>query len=250
MKNIFIKIIAIIIIVAVLVFAFEKIFINSDEVVETANQEVIQEDIQAEDPDFNCLVIGNSITMHSKGNIGMAATDQYHDYYYLTKTRLQEKYETVNMTRVSAIDWEENRIISSRTDWINEHLTENIVSNQDLVIFQLGDNCVPTETFKESAKELVEHIKKYSPNAKMIWVAMWFINEERLAMIPEICQEYGIDFIDITDLVTDEYKSYIGEKRIGANGEDITVSTIEEAFHPNNKGMQIISDRICEKIGM
>lgn len=250
MKNIFIKIAIAILIIIILVVVFEKFLINSNDVQETANKEIIQEDIQAEDPDMNCLVIGNSITMHSKGNIGMAASDEYHDYYYLLKTKLQEKYETVNMTRVSAIDWEENRIISSRTDWINEHLTEEVVANQDLVIFQLGDNCVPTESFKESTEELVKHIKQYSPNAKMIWVAMWFIDEERLAMIPEICNEFGIDFINITDLVTDEYKSYIGDKRVGSEGEDITVSTIEEAFHPNNKGMQIICDRICEKIGI
>ena len=95
---------------------------------------------------------------------------------------------------------------------------------------------------------MIEHVKQYSPNAKMIWVAMWFINEERLAMIPNICEKYGIDFVNITDLVTEEYQSYIGEKRTGVNGEDVTSSTREEAFHPNNKGMEMIAERIYEKL--
>ena len=180
----------------------------------------------------------------------MAATDKEHDYYYLLEQKLKQKYESLNMNRISAIDWEENRIISSRTDWLNEHFTEDLISNQDLVIFQLGDNCVPTESFEQSAIEMIEKVKEHSPNAKMIWIAMWFINEERLAMIPMICEKYGIDFINITDLVTEQYQSHIGEKRTGTKGEDITVGTREEAFHPNNEGMKIIAERIFKVLGI
>lgn len=194
---------------------------------------------------YDCLVIGNSITLE-KGGIGMAATDSQHDYYYLLEQKLKQKHEKVGMNRISAIHWEENRIISSRTDWLNENLTPDLISDKDLVVFQLGDNCVPTESFEQSAIEMIEHVKTYSPNAKMIWVAMWFINEERLAMIPGICEKYGIDFVNITDLVTEEYQSYIGEKRTGVNGEDVTSSTREEAFHPNNQGMEMIAGRIYE----
>ena len=202
---------------------------------------------EKEENAYNALVIGNSITLE-KGGIGMAATDKEHDYYYLLEQKLKQKYETVAMNRISAIDWEENRIISSRTDWLNEHLTENLISNQDLVIFQLGDNCVPTESFEQSAIEMIEKVKQHSPNAKMIWVAMWFINEERLAMIPTICEKYGIEFVNITDLVTEQYQSHIGEKRTGTKGEDVTVGTREEAFHPNNEGMKIIMERIYKNL--
>lgn len=202
---------------------------------------------EKEESAYNALVIGNSITLE-KGGIGMAATDKEHDYYYLLEQKLKQKYETVAMKRISAIDWEENRIISSRTDWLKEHLTEDLISNQDLVIFQLGDNCVPTESFEQSAVEMIEKVKQHSPNAKMIWVAMWFINEERLAMIPTICEKYGIEFINITDLVTEQYQSHIGEKRTGTKGEDITVVTREEAFHPNNEGMKIIMERIYKNL--
>ena len=204
---------------------------------------------EKEENAYHALVIGNSITLE-KGGIGMAATDKEHDYYYLLEKKLKQKYESLNMNRISAIDWEENRIISSRTDWLNEHFTEDLISNQDLVIFQLGDNCVPTESFEQSAIEMIEKVKEHSPNAKMIWIAMWFINEERLAMIPTICEKYGIDFINITDLVTEQYQSHIGEKRTGTKGEDITVGTREEAFHPNNEGMKIIAERIFKVLGI
>lgn len=198
---------------------------------------------------INCLVIGNSITLERAG-IGMAASDEFHDYYYLIKSRLEEKYDKVNMNRISAIDWEENRKISSRTDWIQSNLTPDLISNQDVVIFQIGDNTVPTETFEESVTELVNHVKKYSPNSKMVLVGMWFINEERLAMMPELAKKLEMDFVNISDLVVDENKSYIGAEVIGINGQKDLISTIEEAFHPNDEGMRKIADRICNTLGL
>ena len=202
---------------------------------------------QKEKQDYNALVIGNSLTLE-KGGIGMAASDEYHDYYYLVKKKLSENYAKLNMNRISAIHWEENRIISSRTDWINENLPEETVKNLDLVIFQLGDNCVPTEQFEQSATELINHVKKYSPNAKMLWVGMWFINEERLAMLPNICEKNGVEFVNISDLVVDEYKSHVGATLTSTTGEIMAIETIEEAFHPNDEGMKQIANRIIEKL--
>ena len=254
MKKI-LKILLALIIIGGIVFCSEKLLIHKeaeDPIIQAQKEKTFVEvdnDSEENDEVFDCLIIGNSLTIE-KGNIGMAASDQYHDYYYLTKTRLEEKYKTVNMSRISAILWEENRIISSRTDWINENLTPDLVSNKDVVIFQLGDNCVPTESFMESCTELVNYVKKYSPDAKMLWVGMWFINEERYEMIPTLCKNLDMEFIDITDLVQEKYRSYIGAKRVGTNGEDITVSTNEEAFHPNDEGMKIISDRICDKLDL
>lgn len=259
MKNILKKFIFAILVIVVLIFIAEKLFIK-EEIIETSENEIIAQqnelsnenennEILEQEEEYNVLVIGNSLTIERDG-IGMAASDQYHDYYYLTKERLQEKYKNLNMNRISAIHWEENRIIKSRTDWINDNLKEDLVKDQDLVIFQLGDNCVPTETFESSVTELVNHVKKYSPDAKMLLVGMWFVNEERLSMMPQIAQNLGMEFVDISDLVVDENKSYIGAEVTTIDGKKNTISTIEEAFHPNDEGMKKISDRICEKIGL
>ena len=133
---------------------------------------------------------------------------------------------------------------------IQDNLKEDVVKNQDLVIFQLGDNCVPTETFEQSVTELVNHVKQYSPKAKMLLVGMWFINEERLAMMPTLAQNLGMEFVNISDLVVDENKSHIGAEVTAIDGKKNTIATIEEAFHPNDEGMQKIADRICEKLGL
>lgn len=255
MKKVLLKIFFALIIVGLIFFGIEKIFIineeeqvqsnsedsiNNTEIVELPKKNKLPENVE----EINCLVVGNSITLERDG-IGMAASDEFHDYYYLVKSRLESKYNKVNMNRISAIDWEENRKISSRTDWIQSNLTPDLISNKDLVIFQIGDNTVPTETFEESVTELVDYVKKYSPDSEMILMGMWFINEERLAMMPEIAKKLGMDFINISDLVVDENKSYIGAEVTGVNGQKDIISTIEEAFHPNDEGMKKIADRIC-----
>lgn len=216
---------------------------------EVSNQETEKLPEEAPENAYRALVIGNSLTLERDG-IGMAASDQYHDYYYLLQKRLQEKYQSLEMKRISCIHWEENRIISSRTDWIAENLKEDLVKDLDLVIFQLGDNCVPTETFEPSVTELVQHVKTYSPNAEMLLVGMWFINEERLALMPGIAEKLGMKFVSIRDLVVDENKSHIGAEITTIDGKKNTISTIEEAFHPNDEGMKKIADRLCGAIGI
>lgn len=252
MKNKLIKLGFALVVIAILIFVAEKIFIKEDTI-EVSENEMKQEQNgntknKGKD-EYNVLVIGNSLTIERDG-IGMAASDQYHDYYYLTKQRLEKKYKHLNMNRVSCIHWEENRIIRSRTDWIKDNLKEDLVSNQDLVIFQLGDNCVPTEKFVPDVTELVNHVKTYSPNAKMLLVGMWFINEERLNLMPHLAQDLDMEFVNISDLVVDENKSHIGQEVMAIDGSKDTISTIEEAFHPNDGGMEKIADRICEKIGL
>lgn len=254
MKKILKKLLLAVLAVALLIFVAEKILIPKQTMEVSENETMSQQpetknQTPKEEEAYQVLVIGNSLTIERDG-IGMAASDPYHDYYYLTQKRLEQVHKNLNMNRISCIHWEENRIIRSRTDWIQDNLKEDVVKNQDLVIFQLGDNCVPTETFEQSVTELVNHVKQYSPKAKMLLVGMWFINEERLAMMPTLAQNLGMEFVNISDLVVDENKSHIGAEVTAIDGKKNTIATIEEAFHPNDEGMQKIADRICEKLGL
>ena len=88
------------------------------------------------------------------------------------------------------------------------------------------------------------------PSAALAKASRWFINEERLAIMSQIAQNLGMEFVDISDLVVDENKSHIGAEITTIDGNKNTISTIEEAFHPNDQGMQKIADRICKKLGL
>lgn len=184
--------------------------------------------------DYNVYVIGNDITTKDETK-GLAATDEKHDYYYLTKTRLENTFEKVNINRINAVDWEENKLTSTREDWLSKNLTEDKLKNLDLVIFQLGDHFQPEEDFETSVNKMVEHVRTYYPNAEMIWVGIWNANEKIQINLPGICERLGIEFVNISDLNVPEYQSLVTQQ-----------IDLEEVFYPNNEAMQIISNRIIE----
>lgn len=191
--------------------------------------------------EYNALVIGNDITTKDGGR-GLAATDEAHDYYTLTKTRLENMFEKVNMKRINATEWEENKYTQTRQQWLAQNLKKADVSNLDLVIFQLGDNYHSTDDFEASVTELVDGIREYSPNAEMIWVGLWNINEKIFNHLPGICERLEIEFINISDLAVPEYQSLV------SNASDTNLSALDEVFYPNNEAMQIISNRIIETL--
>lgn len=184
--------------------------------------------------EYNVLVIGNDITTKNGGK-GIAATDETHDYYTLTKTRLENTFSKVNMNRINAVEWELPKVIGTRKDWLEKNLKKDTINKLDLVIFQLGDNIQQEQNFEENVTELVEWIRTVSPNAEMLWVGMWDINETILNVLPGICERLEMEFVNISDLVVPEYQSLVTQE-------------LNEAFYPNNEAMQIISNRIIETL--
>ena len=197
---------------------------------------------------YKALVIGNDITSKN-GSTGMSATDEKHDYYYLTKERLQNVFGNVTISRINATEWEKNNVIgSSRTDWLNKNLPKSTVSNLDLVILQLGDNYNQNDNFEESAKEMVEYIRKYSPNAEIIWIGLWESYPKIQNNLPGICETLEIKFINIRDLNTADYQTVVTEKSENVDENNTEVENTVEVMYPNNEAMQMISNRIIEAL--
>ena len=198
---------------------------------------------------YNVLVIGNDITTQNNGK-GVGASDDKHDYYYLTQNKLKQIFDYVNIKRINGIDWEKNNQVGEdRINWLMKNVPENEAKNLDLAILQLGDNYSADDDLETGVKGIVNYLRKYSPNVEIVWVAMWNINEQRLLNLPGMCERLGINFVNISDLSTKaEYKSFFQEGKFVQNISNTTDSEINQVFYPNDKAMQIISDRIIEKL--
>lgn len=189
--------------------------------------------------EYNCLVIGNEITIKDD-SYGAGASEETLDYYYLTKTRLEETFDKINMNRISGVDWEKSENSTDRLSWINNNLSQKTVSNLDLVIFQLGDNYNFENDFENDINEMVQAIKKYSPGVEMVFIGRWFTSNEHDRRLPGICERVGIKFIDISDLSDEDEDEY--KTPISIMEEDVQ----KQKYYPNNDAMQIISNRIIE----
>lgn len=192
---------------------------------------------------YQILTLGNEITFLKNEN---EKTNPEMNYYTITKTRLEAIFDTVNSNRISAIDWEKPKENTTKKQWISETMKQVSLTDLDLVIFQLGDYLTQEGNLENDVIELVEHIRKYSPNAEMIWIGAWNNTENFLVDLPGICERLRIHFIPIHDLNVPEFRTSL--IRDSENPENEMLETTQEIYYPNLEAMQMISNRIIEKL--
>ncbi len=177
--------------------------------------------------EYRCLVIGNEITTNANAQ-GLNATDMEHDYFHLTKTRLENIFEKVSMNCINIAPWEKSLEIE-----INKNiLKSDTLKNLDLVILQLGENLNPVSDFEKKMENLVKYIQEYSPHAEIIWMSGWNMQGTVLNTIPAICEREQVQFMSIADLYATDYQSLVDQEAL--------------LYYPNNEAMQTISNRLME----
>lgn len=183
--------------------------------------------------EYHCLVIGNEITTNNHVQ-GLDATDMEHDYYHLTKTRLENTFEKVTMERINLVPWEK----SLETAIDKKTIQPDAVKNLDLTIIQLGENFDSTVDVENKMLGLVEYIQKYSPNCEIIWMSGWNMDATIWDKMIAICERQNLEFISFADLYEKDYKSLATTSFFESEDQAI--------YYPNNEAMQIISNRIIE----
>lgn len=198
-------------------------------------------------------ILGNSLTSEH-GGIGMAASDQNHDWYHLVSDYILTKNPTaVIKPRFNASTWESATTSADRQAYFDNTLAPLIDADTDLVIIQLVDNvntAAKLATFGDDAKTLITNIRTKAPHARVLWVAGWFVDDNKINLIKTACLDRGALFVDITAYKDDaKYKGTMGAIRTGVDGSTWTVTNPGEAMHPGDKGMRLIADAIIEKLG-
>lgn len=192
-------------------------------------------------------IFGNSLTSNT-GGIGMAASDQYHDWYYLTSRYIKSHNpNAVINDRLNVSTWEQAESSADRQSIFENTIKPQLSADTDLVILQLGDNVnndARKATIEEDSKTLIENIRKVSPNAEIYWLASWFGNPELIGKIHNACLAAGATHININDLNTKTNQSSIGATRTGLDGKSWQVVNPGEAAHPGDAGMKAIADRL------
>lgn len=193
-------------------------------------------------------VLGNSLTSEH-GGIGMAASDQNHDWYHLISDYILTKNPTaVIKPRFNASSWESATTSVDRQTYFDKTLAPLIDADTDLAIIQLVDNVNTDEklaTFGEDAKTLITNIRTKAPHARVLWVAGWFVDDNKINLIKTACLDRGALFVDITAYKNDaQYKGTMGATRTGVDGTSWIVTNPGEALHPGDLGMKKIAETV------
>lgn len=196
-------------------------------------------------PTKNILFIGNSITWHEKaiswwGRWGMAASKKENDYVHQTSKMLSKKYN-LNLKIVQYFYWESMSHDRSETlQLLNPALTERY----DYIIIQLGENVFDNSTIKVDFQDLIDYLKKQSPNAQIVIVGQYWENKEVEKAKKELCKNNNLTFVDLKELQDEKLNAGIGSIVFGDDEKQHVIDSNGVARHPGDEAMKIIAEKV------
>lgn len=203
------------------------------------------------DEGFNFLAIGNSITKHEIGSswwneVGMAATDEEHDYYHLVLNGLESKEKNVTSYVYNFATWETQSKDRDETFMLIDSYIDDEI---DLVTIQLGENASDLTTFKEDYISLINYIKENAPKAQLIIVGDFWENGNRDSIKEAVASECDVTYVSLAEIKNNtDYQCGIGAIVYDSEGNEHTVEHEGVAAHPSNKGMEYIANAILNEI--
>lgn len=209
-----------------------------------------QKSLQYSKSTFNYLALGNSITVHPLSEywwneIGMAASNEEHDYYHIVLHYLQNKYGAVTSYVYNFAVWEEQSHDRSEAILL---IDKYLDSHLDLITIQLSENANDLETFTEDYKELIKYIHDRCPKAQIIMIDD-FWDDKKSMLKKNIARNCNINFVDLSKIRDDiQYQSFIGASVLGQDGSIHYVDHAGVAKHPGDYGMDYIAQRVIEQI--
>lgn len=195
-------------------------------------------------------IFGNSLT-NAGGGIGMAASDQYHDWYSIVTNYIKSQNKTVDINpRRNDANWESSTTSAERQAVFDNNLKQFLDPDTDLVIVQLGDNINTPEkerTWGTDAETLIRNIRNQCPNARVFWIYGWFTTDEKMEKLKTAVNNAGATLVDIIPYQGNN--SQLGATRTGIDGSTWKITNPGEAMHPGDEGMKLIADKVISKLG-
>lgn len=155
---------------------------------------------------------GNSL-LQGFGGYGMAASATDKDYYHLITSYITTLNTNFTATRNSSGGFESLTSSAAIDGVIQSAFLDVLTGNENLVVIQLGDNVNTPEKnaiFAESSLKLCKAIRNKCPNARVIWMGMWYSTVERYQAIQDACARTGCKFISFSDLISNQTRNAIG----------------------------------------
>ncbi|MCR4704151.1 MAG: SGNH/GDSL hydrolase family protein [Saccharofermentans sp.] len=196
---------------------------------------------------YNYLAIGNSITQHGISSywwneIGMAASDEEHDYYHLVLKHIEENKGKTKGISYNFYIWETQ---SHDRDEALELLDQYLSPELDLITVQLGENAGDLTTFQKDYVSLLQYIRSKAPNARILVLGDFWISENRDELKAAAAAEANVEFVSLDGIASnEEYYCGLGTVVYDAEGNEHIVEHDGVARHPGDNGMKAIADRI------
>ena len=221
---------------------------------------------KCDDRHYNLLFIGNSITKHPLADYwwsdkrGMAATSVDKDYVHVTEKLISDKIPKLKKTAEKGLNadaiafsyWESLQHDRAETyPLVDKYFTSG--KYIDCIVLQLGENVSDADnadsTYELDYRELIEHLKKKAPNARIITVGCFWKNKTRDDVKKSVANEENVAYVDLTEIADNpEYEAGIGTLVDGDDGKKHRIEHDGVSKHPGDKGMEWIGEKVAEAI--
>ena len=197
---------------------------------------------------ISLLFIGNSITKYGYNELwwgywGMGATRRELDYKHLVQTMLAVDH-TVTADSYNFAMWESPSLFGITRDSALPTLSSALSEPYDVVVIQLGENITEEGNIEEEYANLIGYIRAFQPSSQIIVVGDFWKNDVTERVEKKLCAQYGLTYVDLSDIRTSEYLLGMGASVYGDDGEMHVVANTGVASHPNDLAMQIIAQRV------
>ena len=178
---------------------------------------------------------GNSLLVGS--GYGMAASDDQHDYYYLINSYIKSLNGSYTYNKYKSSGFEG---ITSKgmIESVVNAVVNNLTGDETLVSIQLGDNVNTVEknaVFPASSLALCKAIRIKCPNARVVWMGMWYSSDSKYQAIQNACKQTGCKFISYEGLKGSDASSKIGNIQKKSSAER-TISGVTNVVENSSLG--------------
>ena len=178
---------------------------------------------------------GNSLLAGS--GYGMAASDDRHDYFYLINSYIKSLNGSYVYNKYSSTGFEGITSKDAIESAVNA-VVNNLTGDETLVSIQLGDNVNTAEknaVFPASSLALCKAVRAKCPNARVVWMGMWYSSDSKYQAIQNACKQTGCKFISYEGLKGSDANSKIGNIQKKSSAQR-TISDVTNVVENSSSG--------------
>lgn len=168
------------------------------------------------------LFIGNSLLLGMCNTYGMCSTSPKKDYAYYVQQSILKYNKDCLFYKLHGSNFEHAESVLAFEKWFSEEeniytqmpARESFTEDLDLILIQLTDNVNTDDkivAFNKNVDLFMERLKEMCPKARIIWITGWYNKLNTFDKVVEICEQWGLEYIDISDLHVSENESHSGQ---------------------------------------
>lgn len=161
------------------------------------------------------LFWGNSLLLGYQ-DFGMSASAADKDYYWQIEDYFIKNKIDFTGNRVTG-SFENMTTLEAQEQFLKDNIYPHLEKNPGLIVIQLGDNIDENEEFfimEESISHVMERICSMADSARVLWVGEWYSTPLKQFLLKRLADDYGITFVDISDLNTSDNQARLGDVNV------------------------------------